>query len=84
MNDMRRQQFVVVSGELKLVDVDDIGIEEPKCHIDQDCATYMMNLNSNNIKTNNTSTLPNLECKHGYCQGEWLHDLAKRLLIDNS
>lgn len=42
MNDMRRQQFVVsADGDLKLVDVDDVGLEEPSCTSDEDCRKYV-------------------------------------------
>lgn len=37
MNDFRRQQFVIVNGELKLSDVDDLGIGEPHCVNDESC-----------------------------------------------
>lgn len=37
MNDFRRQQFVLVGGTLKLSDVDDLGVGEPRCETDADC-----------------------------------------------
>lgn len=37
MNDFRRQQFVLVNGEIKLSDVDDMQLEEPSCHTDEEC-----------------------------------------------
>ncbi|XP_064601711.1 extracellular tyrosine-protein kinase PKDCC-like [Liolophura sinensis] len=45
MNDFRRQQFVLVDGELKLSDVDDMGMEEPSCQIDKDCELFFFNDN---------------------------------------
>ncbi|XP_053388586.1 extracellular tyrosine-protein kinase PKDCC-like [Mercenaria mercenaria] len=37
MNDFRRQQFVLVDGNLKLSDVDDTGFEDPTCQTSDDC-----------------------------------------------
>ncbi|GIY75961.1 extracellular tyrosine-protein kinase PKDCC [Caerostris extrusa] len=39
LNDFRRQQFVVIDGELKLIDVDDVGLQEQRCHDKPCCAT---------------------------------------------
>ncbi|XP_055943587.1 extracellular tyrosine-protein kinase PKDCC-like [Argiope bruennichi] len=36
LNDFRRQQFIVIDGEPKLIDVDDIGLQEQRCH-DKPC-----------------------------------------------
>lgn len=36
--DLRRPQFVLVKGRLKLSDLDDIVVGEPSCKIDSDCA----------------------------------------------
>lgn len=38
LNDFRRQQFIVIDGEPKLIDVDDIGLEEQRCH-DKPCCS---------------------------------------------
>ncbi|XP_021439971.1 extracellular tyrosine-protein kinase PKDCC [Oncorhynchus mykiss] len=35
--DFQPRQFVMVSGELKLTDLDDASVTEPACQIDQDC-----------------------------------------------
>nr|XP_055028438.1 extracellular tyrosine-protein kinase PKDCC [Misgurnus anguillicaudatus] len=35
--DFQPRQFVMVSGELKLTDLDDASIEEPRCEEDSDC-----------------------------------------------
>ena len=40
MNDFRHQQFVLVKGQLKLSDIDDIGIGEPQCNSLNDCAVH--------------------------------------------
>lgn len=37
MKDFRRQQFVIVGDTLKLSDVDDIVLGDPKCTHDKDC-----------------------------------------------
>lgn len=37
MKDFRRQQFVLVGDTLKLSDVDDIVLGDPKCTLDKDC-----------------------------------------------
>lgn len=56
LNDFRRQQFVVVDGELKLIDVDDVGLQEPKCNNTPCCFTI----------TNKTMCVP---CTDAICQG---------------
>lgn len=35
--DFQPRQFVMVSGELKLTDLDDASVTEPTCQTDQDC-----------------------------------------------
>uniref|UniRef100_A0A674C845 Extracellular tyrosine-protein kinase PKDCC-like n=1 Tax=Salmo trutta TaxID=8032 RepID=A0A674C845_SALTR len=35
--DFQPRQFVMVSGELKLTDLDDASVTEPACQMDQDC-----------------------------------------------
>lgn len=42
MNDLRRQQFVLVDGSLKLSDVDDMGVAEPFCEMDTDCLQHVV------------------------------------------
>ncbi|XP_014247342.1 extracellular tyrosine-protein kinase PKDCC-like [Cimex lectularius] len=37
VTDLKRQQFVLVDGQLKLADVDDLGISEPTCTYHTDC-----------------------------------------------
>ncbi|XP_054263418.1 extracellular tyrosine-protein kinase PKDCC-like [Macrosteles quadrilineatus] len=41
MNDLRRQQFVLAGGVLKLSDVDDMGVSEPYCETDLDCSRHL-------------------------------------------
>ncbi|CAB3365049.1 Hypothetical predicted protein [Cloeon dipterum] len=41
MNDFRHQQFVIVNGDLKLSDVDDVGLEEPSCAKNEDCVKML-------------------------------------------
>lgn len=41
MNDLRRQQFVLVEGVLKLSDVDDMGVSEPFCQTHADCRHHL-------------------------------------------
>uniref|UniRef100_A0A1B6BWV1 Protein kinase domain-containing protein n=1 Tax=Clastoptera arizonana TaxID=38151 RepID=A0A1B6BWV1_9HEMI len=60
MNDLRRQQFVLVDGVLKLSDVDDMGISEPICHTSADCSLH---------KVYNTTEIPSVNCIHGLCDG---------------
>lgn len=58
LNDFRRQQFVLVSGEIKLIDVDDIGLEEPSCTVASCCIP-------------STKTRPIdvcVPCVNGYCK----------------
>lgn len=45
MNDFKREQFVLVDGELKLSDADDITTSDPFCDIDSDCAMHNQNTN---------------------------------------
>ncbi|ESO92038.1 hypothetical protein LOTGIDRAFT_62659, partial [Lottia gigantea] len=59
MNDYRRQQFVLVNGQLKLSDVDDVGFDEPTCSEDNDCLVIFSS--SNFTKK--------LQCVDGYCHG---------------
>lgn len=59
LNDFRRQQFVVVNGELKLIDVDDVGLEEPKCNNTPCCFT-------SSSGTNRTVCVP---CVNNVCHG---------------
>ncbi|RZF44532.1 hypothetical protein LSTR_LSTR002305 [Laodelphax striatellus] len=59
MNDMRRQQFVLVDNTLKLSDVDDVGIAEPTCLQDEQCA----------IRANNDSVIEQLICLNNTCKG---------------
>ncbi|XP_046338858.2 extracellular tyrosine-protein kinase PKDCC-like [Haliotis rufescens] len=59
MNDFRRQQFVLVNGQLKLSDVDDVGFDEPKCQEDRDCSLHFSS-------SNFTKRMP---CLHGRCNG---------------
>lgn len=37
--DLKRQQFVLVDGQLKLTDADDLGISEPPCRTHADCGS---------------------------------------------
>jgi len=63
MNDMRRQQFVIsADGDLKLVDVDDVGLEEPSCNTDHDCREYLTQILG---EESNVS----LACKNKMCSG---------------
>lgn len=57
MNDFRRQQFVLVNGELKLSDVDDLGWEEPACNASRECTVHIPGVNLS------------LECVGGSCRG---------------
>ncbi|KAK6181547.1 hypothetical protein SNE40_009378 [Patella caerulea] len=59
MNDYRRQQFVLVNGQLKLSDVDDVGFDEPSCINDNECTVVFSS--SNFTK--------HLSCIGGYCLG---------------
>ena len=45
LNDFRRQQFVLVHGEIKLSDVDDISFEEPICDRNIDCEHFFSTAN---------------------------------------
>lgn len=60
MKDFRRQQFVVVEGTLKLSDVDDLVVGDPRCTQDYDCV----------MKDESTGgTVVNLTCESGICRG---------------
>lgn len=43
LNDFRREQFVLVNGDLKLTDLDDVGFREPICDTAQDCRNRFTN-----------------------------------------
>lgn len=45
LNDFRRRQFVLVSGELKLSDVDDAGIGDRPCDVSTDCNQHLTTAN---------------------------------------
>ena len=45
LNDFRRQQFVLVDGDLKLSDIDDVGFLEPKCNSSSQCQQYFSSSN---------------------------------------
>ncbi|XP_045606202.2 extracellular tyrosine-protein kinase PKDCC isoform X2 [Procambarus clarkii] len=60
MNDFRREQFVISDGSLKLSDIDDIVVGDPKCTSYKDCAI------KDGIKE---SILVNLSCVTGLCKG---------------
>ncbi|XP_067136460.1 extracellular tyrosine-protein kinase PKDCC-like [Centruroides vittatus] len=59
MSDFRRQQFVLVRGKLKLSDVDDIIIGDPKCSSKKNCTSYFP-------QQNLTLSVP---CQKGICSG---------------
>ncbi|KAI0236607.1 Extracellular tyrosine-protein kinase PKDCC [Lamellibrachia satsuma] len=59
LNDFRKQQFVLVSGELKLTDADDIGFDEPRCKVADDC---VLHFSSPNVTIRS-------ECRRGHCAG---------------
>lgn len=61
MNDFRHQQFVLVKGQLKLSDIDDIGIGEPQCNSLNDCAVH-----STSVSLQFTAKIP---CQKGRCVG---------------
>ena len=46
INDFRRQQFIIVDGDVKLTDVDDVSFEEPTCMSDQDCLKQLQDFQS--------------------------------------
>ncbi|XP_037784046.1 extracellular tyrosine-protein kinase PKDCC-like [Penaeus monodon] len=60
MKDFRRQQFVIVGDTLKLSDVDDIVLGDPKCTLDKDCILEISS--GKHVK----SYLP---CSAGKCKG---------------
>lgn len=37
LNDFRAEQFLLCEGTLKLTDLDDVGVEEPRCRSQEDC-----------------------------------------------
>ncbi|XP_045185783.2 extracellular tyrosine-protein kinase PKDCC-like isoform X2 [Mercenaria mercenaria] len=57
MNDFRRQQFVLVGGNLKLSDVDDTGFEDHTCRTSDDCNVIFSSANFSK-RTN---------CRQGRC-----------------
>ncbi|XP_062326248.1 extracellular tyrosine-protein kinase PKDCC [Osmerus eperlanus] len=56
--DFQPRQFVLVSGELKLTDLDDASVREPECRSDQDCVLQFP------LRTFNLSCSP-----QGLCEG---------------
>ncbi|CDW55104.1 PIP49 C domain containing protein [Trichuris trichiura] len=62
LNDFRAQQFVVVNGEFKLVDFDDIGLEEPSCQSQADCDGHLTRIGIGNATMS-------VRCIHGSCNG---------------
>lgn len=59
MNDFRRQQFVLVDGELKLSDVDDMELDEPSCTSDEQCT----------IRHEAAELVLPVPCVRGRCEG---------------
>ena len=59
LHDYRRSQFIVVDGEIKLTDVDDMEFEERTCDTDADCTVYFSAAN----------TTLSVNCINGQCQG---------------
>lgn len=57
IRDFKLSQFILVSGEVKLTDFDDVDNEEPRCSADSDCVVR-------GIAKNKT-----LKCVSGRCQG---------------
>lgn len=57
IRDFKLSQFILVSGEVKLTDFDDVDNEEPRCSADRDCVVR-------GIAKNKT-----LKCVSGRCQG---------------
>ena len=45
VNDFRRQQFILVDGDIKLTDLDDIGFTERECRTDYNCQQYYSSAN---------------------------------------
>lgn len=45
LNDFRHQQFVLVGGEIKLTDMDDVGFQQPSCISDEHCQQYFSSSN---------------------------------------
>ncbi|XP_035225478.1 extracellular tyrosine-protein kinase PKDCC-like [Stegodyphus dumicola] len=59
LNDFRRQQFVIVDGEPKLIDVDDVGLSEPRCDGKPCCSPAL-------LVENKTICIP---CVNNVCHG---------------
>nr|XP_015906840.1 extracellular tyrosine-protein kinase PKDCC isoform X2 [Parasteatoda tepidariorum] len=59
LNDFRRQQFIVVDGEPKLIDVDDIGLQEQRCENSPCCSSSQLSFNSSIC----------IPCVNNVCQG---------------
>ncbi|XP_039283866.1 extracellular tyrosine-protein kinase PKDCC isoform X2 [Nilaparvata lugens] len=59
MNDLRRQQFVLVDDSLKLSDVDDVGMAEPHCSRDNEC----------HIRSDNNTVIDGVSCVNRTCSG---------------
>lgn len=66
INDFRRQQFVLCNGVLKLTDLDDLSIEEPRClendHCSQDKLVKGLGLSGNR-------TDEKMKCAEHVCRG---------------
>ncbi|KAG8193392.1 hypothetical protein JTE90_012194 [Oedothorax gibbosus] len=58
LNDFRRQQFIVIDGEPKLIDVDDVGLQEQRCSSSPCCSPY---------DTSNSSKC--IPCINNLCRG---------------
>ncbi|KRX13581.1 Protein kinase domain-containing protein, cytoplasmic [Trichinella nelsoni] len=61
LNDLRAQQFVICDKNLKLVDVDDVGLEEPTCHSQSDCNERLKKAGIENYNQI-------VQCIEGICQ----------------
>ncbi|ELT95075.1 hypothetical protein CAPTEDRAFT_134027 [Capitella teleta] len=59
LNDFRHQQFVLVDGELKLTDVDDVSFKQPSCETSAHCEQFF---SSSNFTLSVT-------CVNGRCAG---------------
>lgn len=57
IRDFKLSQFIIVRGEVKLTDFDDVDNEEPRCLADRDCVVR-------GVAKNRT-----LKCDNGRCQG---------------
>lgn len=62
--DLKRQQFVLVNGTLKLSDVDDIGLEEQTCKTETDSCSYKRQASQNML---NLQVMFQTECVNNYC-----------------